>query len=533
MPISLANGVSASPGYTPTTWPTTADAHGLSTSQAYLQYPTGVSVITRDSIPSFTLNGTQTSATTGVYLKAVNLPANTIGPDGEYEIRIKWSCNSSAITKTLTAMFAYYLYGGANLPWSSAATTQTANELVFYISNRGVSTSQFLSALPGPGQGAFTFPAGTIDFRNDTGIVFNGVLGSGATSADYMRIESITVTAINPQIYASQRLQPGVPQFYGLNGHYDDTLAGTGITGAQVVASMKTAGVKMYRITYENTQTSLNQMVAVAQAFQTDGTGLQMYACIDLDMTSNGTNLWTTEALAYTAGYTAAQTVVNALAPLGVKYFECGNELDSKNGVNTVNSMGASPSDFSMTVWPILRGIVRGGIDGVHAAGQALGKTVYAASNAFVQCGKGASDMLWNGTNPDGSAAPTGAVRWDITAWHNYEDYGSLYCIENNFSGPYLNLIEYISRKYQRPIVISEWNAKSSDTDAARSLWGTRFLTEHYLNRYKYNILGIICYEMFGSPWAVMSNSASPATLVSTFGTTFNSFITANPDTGT
>jgi hypothetical protein len=53
---------------------------------------------------------------------------------------------------------------------------------------------------------------------------------------------------------------------------------------------------------------------------------------------------------------------------------------------------------------------------------------------------------------------------------------------------------------------------------------------EAYANRYKYNIAGHIVYELWGGPWNVLN---SDGTVQSTFGTTVQSFIASNPDSGT
>jgi hypothetical protein len=54
---------------------------------------------------------------------------------------------------------------------------------------------------------------------------------------------------------------------------------------------------------------------------------------------------------------------------------------------------------------------------------------------------------------------------------------------------------------------------------------------EAYQNRYRWNIAAIIVYAMYGSPWNVLDGTTNA--VISTFGTTVQSFISSNPDTGT
>jgi hypothetical protein len=306
-------------------------------------------------------------------------------------------------------------------------------------------------------------------------------------------------------------MQYGKKMFYGANMHFDDTQS-----IAMHIAGMKTIGIKLMRIAYE--WTSLQTLVNYAQALQADGTGIQMYVCLDL-----GIGGFANEANAYASTFSAVLPVVQALAPYGVKMFECGNEMDTKAGINVGDPSGGRPTDFSNTLVPLFRGVQRGAIDAVHACG------CLAGSNAYTICSIGLSDMMYNGTQPDGSSGWP-LVRWDWTAWHNYEDYGPLKGVELGNNRRWVNIYEYLNRQYDVPIIISEWNGKASDTDPQRSNWANRFMYEAFSNRYKYNIAAIIVYELYGSPWALLDGVTNAP--ISTFGTTVQTFITNNPDTG-
>lgn len=478
---------------------------GVSPGGSYQTYP-NFQVVAASSIPSFTLTGSVSNTP----MASLTIPGGLVGPDGEIEIFVKWSRNNTANGITVTAQL-----GNTTLEFSDTRASATSVTEYWRIGARGSTASEVGPGPQGITSSTSSFSVLAKDLAQDQTVTIFAQL---ANAGDNMRVESFSIAVRNPLQYNDSRLSSTTPIFYGINGHFDDSQ-----TIAQHIADMQTLGITMYRCTYEGSATSLNYLVNLAKALQ--GTGIQLYCCIDLSMTSDGTNLWGSEQLAYQYAYGVGMQVAGALAPLGVVYFECGNELDTKNGVQpTGGTQGGVIADFSAAVWPILRGVVAGCMAGIRAL--AL-PGVQCASNAFTRGGLAAMDMLWFGTAPDGSSGYL-PVRWDITAFHNYEDYGSLLCMSLDFAKPYANILEHLSRVYQRPIVISEWNGKASDTDVQRAAWASRFMTEMYTNRFKYNVASIMVYELYGSPWAVMS---SPGNVLSTFGTTVQSFIAANPDT--
>lgn len=320
-----------------------------------------------------------------------------------------------------------------------------------------------------------------------------------------------------PPHWDTPRLYPGQKIFYGGNTHWDFLSS-----GAQLVTQLKTMNFKVARITYEGNSASLAMIVRCASAMAADNTGLRLTVNIDVSMLSDETS-------SYNKAYSQGAHVCTTLQPFKdvVIMYEAGNELETKNGINPSGAQGTKPSDFDNTKWPMLRGATSGAIDGVRSVQQ----DAVIASNAFTRCAFAASDMLWNGTNPDGSQAPK-QVRWDVTNWHNYEDYGSMFHMYKDFSVPgvLMNLMEYLYKTYQKPIFITEWNAKASDTDAQRATWAQQVMREWWDNRKVYNIAGIVVYQLSGgSPWAVLSSTDT--TVQTTFGDTVKTFIGNCPDT--
>ena len=493
------------------TWNPAQNARGILPGGAASPLSPGVTVVAASSTPSAPLN-LATGATSTIF-DSIALPGGVVGPDGWFELWVDWSCNNSAGTKTLGL---YYDNSGSNT--GDVQTTNTSSTMVVRFGNRNSTASNVVQSAPHLGGSAASLISLARDLSKEGNCI--ALWGSLSNTADNMRIERWQLTAYNPPVYSAPRLKYGTPIFWGANSHFDDTQS-----IAMHIAGMKTMGMKLMRITWEGGG-SLTTIQNYAQAFQSDGTGLQLLVCLDLSISPDGLSLYASEAAAYSAAFSAAVTVASALAPYGVTIFECGNEMDTKFGININDPQGGLPTDFDNTKVSIFRGIQRGAIDGIHSVNPAF----IACSNAYTVCSIALADMMWYGTNPDGSTGHN-LVRWDVTSWHNYEDYGPLMGVEMGNTRPWVNIYAYANRRWGgRPIMITEWNGKSSDTDAQRAAWASRFMYEAYSNRYKYNIAAVLVYELYGGPWNVLDGVAN--TPISTFGTTVQSFITSNPDTG-
>lgn len=493
---------------------------GILSSGAYQVSNVGIIPVVQSAIPQPQAQGYFAGP---VCLAVINIPALSqfgCGPDSELIVNVTWGCSTGATAKTAFATFG--THNGAHFPWSDTQTTNVVNEWSFRISLQNSTQKAVVNAAPAFGGATAALGAVTVDFTQPTFLSIGGQL---ANATDTMQVLRYSVWLSNPATIQSTRINYPQKMFWGANAHYDDTtLAGGPWTVAQVISSLQQLGMTTLRMTYEGNASSLNVLIAVAKALQ--GTGISLICCIDISLQDSQSVLWKTEAAAFAYGWATGVLVAKTLTPYGVTIFECGNELDTKNGMNVIGDQGCYPISFSVAQWPIFRGIIGGCIAGVKSIPGTL-----ACSNAFTLCGIGASDMLWDGTSPDGkSGFPK--VQWDITSWHNYQPYGLLSLISRSFSAPNMNVLEYISRRYQRPILISEYNGQVGNTQAQQLAFWTLQSTEYYTNRYKYNIMGAMTYQLFqGFPdWALVQ---SAGTLYSPFGTGVQSFIAANPDSGT
>ncbi|HZZ11973.1 MAG TPA: hypothetical protein VFE79_14895, partial [Paraburkholderia sp.] len=201
---------------------------------------------------------------------------------------------------------------------------------------------------------------------------------------------------------------PVAGSFYGMNGHFDYTYSPT-----QLVSILKGLGCTSYRVGCTDDPNQLNAVVKIAQAFQS--AGIKLLVLINQGVYDSNNNLFTSELNGYVRAKAVGVAVATALRPYGVTIYECGNELTRQNAtVVDFAAAGTRASDFNNTNWPVMRGVMRGMIDGVKEAqpGAKCGIN-------FCVADIGAADALWEGMQPDGSSGHQ-PMRWDVTTWHNY-----------------------------------------------------------------------------------------------------------------
>ena len=204
--------------------------------------------------------------------------------------------------------------------------------------------------------------------------------------------------------------------------------------------------------------------------------------------------------------------------------YECRDEL-TRDPAIILNSAvaGTKALDFNNANWPIMRGAIRGMIDGIKSVqpGAKVGVNFCVADVA-------ASDMLWDGQQPDGTSGhPT--VRWDITTWHNYSPYGDIFSIGSDGQGPAFNLPAYCKARYGVPFMITEWNASPNYDETFRSNYVTQQLGEFYAARKTQGIQAVMYYEL-GScdlTYGIVNPDMSP--IQPTDGS-FQSFVQNHPD---
>nr|WP_241017268.1 hypothetical protein [Paraburkholderia sp. Ac-20342] len=318
----------------------------------------------------------------------------------------------------------------------------------------------------------------------------------------------------DPRIAATAT--PGA--FYGVNGHYDYPFS-----PAQVVSALRSLGCTTYRIGCVNTPAQLNPVIAMASAFQ--AAGLTLFTLVNYGLRDVNNVLYTSEAAAYQASFAGAAAIATALAPYGVTMYECGNEL-TRDPAIILNpaTAGTGRGDFNNANWPIMRGVMRGMIDGIKSV-QPHAK----CGINFCVADIAASDMLWDGMQPDGSGGYP-QVRWDTTTWHSYQVYGDIFNVGTDGAGPGFNLPVYCKARYGVPFMISEWNANPEQTETFRASYVSQQLGEFYAARKTVAMQSVMYYELTSGDetYGIVTNNLVP--IQPTYGA-FKSFVVAHPDT--
>jgi len=305
--------------------------------------------------------------------------------------------------------------------------------------------------------------------------------------------------------------------FYGMNGHYDYTY-----TPEKVVSILKAMNCTSYRVGVSDDPRQLNAVVKLAQAFQS--AGLTLLVLIDEGVYDASGAVIGSESTAYSRGYSVGSTVANALKPYGVTIYECGNELTRQDAtVMDFTYAGSKASDFNNANWPVMRGVMRGMIDGV--------KSVQSSAKCginFCVADVGAADALWDGRQPDGSGGHP-QVRWDITTWHNYEVYGDLFNIGTDGAGPGFDLATYCKARYGVPLIVTEWNAGPERSESYRGNYISDRLAAFYGARKTHNIQSVMYYvlDSGNNTYGIMING----TPIDAPYNAFTSFTSSHADT--
>ncbi|KVD16127.1 hypothetical protein WI80_00330 [Burkholderia ubonensis] len=288
--------------------------------------------------------------------------------------------------------------------------------------------------------------------------------------------------------------------FYGMNGHFDYPF-----TPARVISTLRDLGCTTYRVDCANTSNYLGPVVALARAFQP--VGMTLFPCILCGLYEANGVLYTSEQAAYDAAHANAAAIATALSPYGITMYECGNELTRDPAVIvSLTCAGNKTTDFRNNAWAVMRGAMRGMIDGVKS----VQPTAKCGIN-FCAADIAAADMLWDGFQPDGSGGhPT--VRWDITTWHNYQSYGDIFNIGTDGQSAGFNLPIYCKARYGVPFMITEWNTGPEQTETFRANYVTQQMGEFYASRKSAAIQSVIYYELCSgdTTYGITTNSLQP-----------------------
>ena len=174
-------------------------------------------------------------------------------------------------------------------------------------------------------------------------------------------MNSTWLKASDPQ--TSEAAKSGI--FYGINGHYDYGMWPINDTPDQIVAVLQDLGVTNYRISLTNSS-GLSIGISTAQALQK--AKINYLVAVTYGISNGNSLLYTDEQSAYNGIRPGAAALAKALASFGVTTFEAGNDLTLDPYIIVISAYaGTAQTDFNNTHWPIMRGAIRGMIDGIKS----------------------------------------------------------------------------------------------------------------------------------------------------------------------
>jgi Glycosyl hydrolase catalytic core len=311
-------------------------------------------------------------------------------------------------------------------------------------------------------------------------LYYNGVIYQQNVNQLWWKWQNNTWVSTTDPRAAVAKAAAGGGVFYGVNGHIIQGGAYARTTMATQISQLKDLGMTLYR----NDVSSAAEAATVAQlADAGNASGVNVYPVLTPNYRSPAN-----ESAAYSDGYSLGQSAAHALVGK-VKYYEVGNEFGD-DMIACSNCDGTKGSDFDNTLFQKARGEIRGMIDGIKSVD--TNAQIIMTATSWLHTGF--TDMLWNGTQPDGSGGHP-KVTWDITSWHWYSDMGDI----TRAGGSNMNVLQYLHNAYGKPIFLTETGVRPgmSDSATASYLVGNTMLAEYQADASQYNIQSVDIYELY------------------------------------
>lgn len=290
-----------------------------------------------------------------------------------------------------------------------------------------------------------------------------------------------------PQIRCGSRTA-GI--FYGIGGHLQQGIGAYGTAGdptksyARQISQLRDLGVTIYAqdVFSKNGAEDLAKFARFSNPYC-----INVLAVLTPDVQKN-----VDEDAAYQEGLQLGEDVAKPLAGL-VHYYGVGNEFE--NAAILQGATGDKRSDYDNAKFVKARGSILGMIKGIKR----VDPTAKILLCALSWLHYGFSDMLLAGTQPDGSGGHP-IPQWDITAWHWYSDMNNITAAPSNITTEEgIDVLKHLRDVYRKPIWITEFGARPdlSEHAAADYLVGPNALAGYVKNADKYNIQGVVIYELY------------------------------------
>ena len=313
------------------------------------------------------------------------------------------------------------------------------------------------------------------------------------------------VESVDPRIPAAAAISGAMPiHFYGMNSHYIDGGMYAQVPLSTQVASLQDLGIKVVR----QDAYRLNDLTTLVDTVIPQMAPILVSPCLNFypwnDPSLNG--VWPTESTAYNYAYSMAAQAASLLAGK-VPTVEFGNDFDIDGHAAQIGRDGTDITDYDATVFPIMRGALRGSIDGWRSVDTNRATKIMAnGSGGWLHFGF--LDGLFHGTAPDGSSGhPT--IAPDLLAWHWYSDMGNLLAATGG-TGTY-NVLQRL-QSYGLPIVLTELGSRNNLDEGDAQAYMYNAINTLSSVASTYNLVGIMWYEMYddlSGPYGLMSTGWS------------------------
>lgn len=278
---------------------------------------------------------------------------------------------------------------------------------------------------------------------------------------------------------------PVIEPFFGMNVHPNQTsIAAYQRSPDDQAADMAGLGVHIVRADVYGTPDDLTLMQPYCDACAAKG--IEVFLCFGY----NSPPSVGSESDNYDAGYQWATTIATGMKDY-VTCYEITNEMSTYcNG----EGAGTDPGAYDLEKYNDCRGFTLGLVAGVkdaHPEAKLIMGGGVTTLTAY-------SEMLWNGTAPDGSSGhPT--FKWDVIGWHWYESSGSITAAYDGTGEPY-NVLENL-QQYGTPIWMTElgFNAGGDDEDQ-QCAYVQQALAEYDGYRDTYAVQAVCWYVLYDLP---------------------------------
>ncbi|WP_350029469.1 hypothetical protein [Caballeronia sp. GAWG1-5s-s] len=395
-------------------------------------------------------------------------------------------CALFAVALAITALLTACGGGGGADGTAGAAKSAATGTAV---SNPGSDAASAASSASYSGSGAaVAYPSSTTTTQSAANSTAATAASTSANStatpsnAAPVSLNNSTGSSASTPVSAPAPVNASASIFYGANGHNNEGGAYDISTPARQLSQLQDLGAKLYRNEVYS-QATATKLAGIARSMAAGGVTVFPVLLSD-------PRTFNSETDAYSAGFALGQQTATSYR---YPYYEVSNELGAMTLVGNVD--GVYPQQFDNALFQKARGVIRGMIAGIKSV-DTNGKIIIGGDTWLHY---GFDDMLWNGTQPDGTAGHP-KVTWDITGWHWYSEQGD---ITRACGGTGCHDVLAALQAFGKPIWLTEFGVRpsyGSDAQIASYMVGNTMMAQFVAVASRYNLQAIQVYELYDDP---------------------------------